>query len=359
MNKTEILQPRFLFGVALAGGGFGLLSEAARDSTGGAFRTIGMVVGAILLVAGLAVAGPVLKALGQKKRSEPAEPRSSSHTGVGLVAAALILPVLAGTALFFVTSFALALGISAATVIASAALVAMDARRLGNVDQTGRVRESAGLLFVGMVLLWIVVYPLAFFRRRHFGGPNLAIPAVVVAVFFAVGPVLYSVLVPPGLPSCTSPEVVQLLDQVIRGTPAGASAKTIDGHQELSYDRDVDVRHGQCVVHTDGGDIDVKYLVEWLDREKGQFAVRIPPADLPSCTSPEVVQLLEQVIRGTPVGVSAKSIDGHQELSYDRDADVRHGQCVVHTDTGDINVKYLVEWLDRDNGLLQLRIVDD
>src|SRR3990172_4435660 len=269
MNKTEILQPRFLFGVALAGGGFGLLSEAARDSTGGAFRTIGMVVGAILLVAGLAVAGPVLKALGQKKRSEPAEPRSSSHTGVGLVAAALILPVLAGTALFFVTSFALALGISAATVIASAALVAMDARRLGNVDQTGRVRESAGLLFVGMVLLWIVVYPLAFFRRRHFGGPNLAISAVVVAVFFAVGPVLYSVLVPPGLPSCTSPEVVRLLDQVIRGTPAGASAKTIDGHQELSYDRDADVRHGQCVVHTDTGDINVKYLVEWLDRDNG------------------------------------------------------------------------------------------
>jgi len=70
MNKTEILQPRFLFGVALAGGGFGLLSEAARDSTGGAFRTIGMVVGAILLVAGVALAGPVLRSVSQKKRDK-------------------------------------------------------------------------------------------------------------------------------------------------------------------------------------------------------------------------------------------------------------------------------------------------
>jgi hypothetical protein len=56
MNKTQIL--RLCFGVGLVGGGFGLLDEAARDSTGGAFKTIGMVVGAVLLVAGLAVAGP-------------------------------------------------------------------------------------------------------------------------------------------------------------------------------------------------------------------------------------------------------------------------------------------------------------
>jgi predicted secreted Zn-dependent protease len=170
----------------------------------------------------------------------------------------------------------------------------------------------------------------------------------------------FAVRIPPAdLPSCTSPEVVQLLEQMIRGTPVGASAKSIHGHHELSYDRDADVRHGQCVVRTDAGDIDVKYLVEWLDREKGQFAVRIPPPDLPSCTSPEVVRLLEQVIRGTPVGASAKSIDGHRELSYDRDADVRQGQCVVHTDAGDLDVKYLVEWLDRDKGQFMVRTIDD
>ena len=85
----------------------------------------------------------------------------------------------------------------------------------------------------------------------------------------------------------------------------------------------------------------------------------ISPADLPSCASPQVVQLLEQVIRGTPVGSSAKSIDGHEELSYDRDADVRHGRCVVHTDAEDLTVKYLVEWLDRDKGQILVRTFDD
>jgi hypothetical protein len=209
-----------------------------------------------------------------EKHTESAELPPSPQSGVGLVAVALILPVLTGAILFFVTSFGLALGISAATVIASATLVAVDARRLGNVDLKGRVRESAGLLFVAMCLLWIVVYPLAFFRRRHFCGPNLAIPAVLVAVFFAVGPSLYYVFVPAGLPSCTSPEVVQLLDQVIRSTPVGANLKSIDGHRELSYDRDANVRHGECVAHTDAGEIPVKFIVEWQDRNKGLFQVR-------------------------------------------------------------------------------------
>ena len=60
MNKTQVL--RLCFGVGLASVGFGLLSEAAQEMTGGAFRTTCMVAGAILIVAGVALAGPVLKA---------------------------------------------------------------------------------------------------------------------------------------------------------------------------------------------------------------------------------------------------------------------------------------------------------
>ena len=199
----------------------------------------------------------------------------SSRTGLGLVGIALILPVLSGAVLFFVTSFWLVLGISAATVIASGAFVAIDARRLGNVDLEGRVRESAGFLFVGMCLLWIVVFPIAFFRRRHFGGPNLGFLSVVVAAFFVGGPFLYSVLIPPRLPSCRSLEVAKLLEQVIRSTTVGATTKSIDGHRELSCDPDVNVRQGECVAHTDADDIQVKFVVEWQDRNKGLFQVRI------------------------------------------------------------------------------------
>ena len=60
-------------------------------------------------------------------------------------------------------------------------------------------------------------------------------------------------------------------------------------------------------------------------------ALSRPP---PECTSVEVTDVLAQVIRSTPIGPTLKSIDGHREVRYDSEADVRHGECVAHTDTG-------------------------
>jgi hypothetical protein len=77
------------------------------------------------------------------------------------------------------------------------------------------------------------------------------------------------------LPRCDSSEVVSLLDRVIRSTPRGSSIQSIDGHQELSFDREANQRTGQCITHTDDGEVEVKFIVEWLERDKGQFAVRL------------------------------------------------------------------------------------
>jgi hypothetical protein len=207
--------------------------------------------------------------------TEPMQPPVKPRLGLGLVGLALIMPVLSAILLCFVTSFPIALGISAATVIATAALVSIDASRLGQVDLKGRKRESAGLLFVGMCLLWIVVYPVAFFRRNAFGSPNLSFVALFVAAFFIGAPFLASMVIPVRLPSCTSAEVKQVLEQIIRSTPVGATTRSIESHRELSYDRNANVRHGECVAHTDSGDIPVKFIVEWQDREKGLFQVQI------------------------------------------------------------------------------------
>ncbi len=288
--------------------------------------------------------------------TEATEHSAVSQATLVLVSVALVLPVLSGILLFFVTSIPISIGISVVTVVATAALVAIDAHRLGKVDSKGNVRESAGVLFLGMCLFWIFVYPLAFFRRRSFGGPNLGVVAIGVALFFAGGPFVSSLLIPRRLPACSSAEVVQLLEQLIRSTSVGATTKSIDGHHELNFDRDTNVRHGECVAHTEIGDISVKYLVEWQDRDKGVFQVRLQQPDLPTCSSPEIVRVLEQLIRGMPVGAITKSIDGHRELSFDRDANVRHGECVAHTETGDISVKYMVEWQDRDKGLYKVRL---
>ncbi len=170
----------------------------------------------------------------------------------------------------------------------------------------------------------------------------------------------WEVVVPPisspVLPTCTSPEVVRLLETVFRKSRVGAKAKSIDGHREVRYDRAKARRIGECLAHTEGGDIVVKYFVQWQDREKTHFEVGVPTADLPECTSRAVVQLLEKVIRGTPEGAKVTSIDGHREVSYDRAQDRRTGRCVAHIAGEDIVVEYIVEWRDRDAGQYQVLI---
>jgi hypothetical protein len=278
--------------------------------------------------------------------------------GLVLVGIALILPILSGVLLCFAPTVAFAIGISAVTVILTAALVAVDAKRLGRIDLKGRQRESAGLLFVGMCLMWIVVYPVAFFRRSAFCSPNLGFVSLFVALFFATGPYIASLVIPTPLPLCTSGEVAQLLEQVIRSAPVGAITRSIDGHRELNYDPIAAVRLGECIAHTDSGYIPIRFVVEWQDRARGLFQVRLTEPELPLCTTSHVAKLLDQVIRSTPVGPSVKSIDGHREVGYNRGATVRRGECVAHTDSGDIPIRFIVEWQDREKGLFRVRIPD-
>jgi hypothetical protein len=280
------------------------------------------------------------------------------RVGNGLVAVALIVPVVSGIALWFVTSFEQSLAVSGACVLISSILVAIDAQRLENAGRTQRKWDAALILFLGMCALWIVVYPYAFYRRRRFGGPNLFVPAIVAALWFPISPMLRPFLAPPGLPSCTSQDVVRLLEKLVRETPVGASARSIDGYREISYDRAQERRTGECIVHTNSGDVVVKFIVHWQDRARGTFEVRIPPADLPSCTSPQVVQLLDSIVRKTPAGAGARSIDGHREVTYDRAEDRRTGQCVLHTQGGDIVIKYIVQWRDREQGRFEVGIVE-
>ncbi len=287
----------------------------------------------------------------------PEETISEPRVGLGRVSVALLLPVVAGVLLCFTTGW-VAFAIAAATVVVTSLLMALDANRLGRVDRSGRERESPFLLLAGMLLLWIFVFPLAFFRRSAFTKPNLGLVALPVAVFFLVAPLVASLLSATQLPACTSPEVVQVLDQVLRSTSAVAAAKTIDGHRELRFDSAAQIRYGECVAHLETGDVPVQFVVEWLDRNTGRFQVRLAEVELPLCDSLMVKQLLEQVVRQTPAGATVRSIDGHRELKHDRVADVRQGECIAHLESQDVPVQFFVEWQDRNKSQFQVRLAE-
>ena len=101
--------------------------------------------------------------------------RRSDH-GETLAVLALLLPLVAqGLALaspLDSLGFQTALGLG--TVFVTALVLAVDAAFLGTRDLQGRQRSNPGALFFGMFCLWIVFYPVAFFRRRHFVVRTLA-----------------------------------------------------------------------------------------------------------------------------------------------------------------------------------------
>jgi hypothetical protein len=192
---------------------------------------------------------------------------------------ALLVPLFAAAAEFVVRDMPIALGfaIGCATVVATAVLLGIDAAQLGPVDQTGRRRGTSGIL-AGVILLWVVFYPVAFFRRRHFGRPNFGVLAILVAVVFMGAPLIkdganLATLLTGDPPACTSPEVTQLVESLIRRNNPMLGITKVDGFRETRFDRNAMIRHGQCTIHQPNGALQVTYQVKWLDRSKGQFSV--------------------------------------------------------------------------------------
>jgi hypothetical protein len=292
----------------------------------------------------------------------------ASGPGESLPVLALLLPLVALCIVLVgnFESFGVNFAIGGVMVVLTAILLAIDAAYLGTTDLKGKSQSGPGSLFAGIVLLWIVGYPYAYFRRRSFGKPNLGPLAVLVAVIYLGGPfvkefLLDGFLLGDGPPSCTRPEVVRLVDDTIRKSVLGPSVKSISGHREISYQAETKTRKGECVVETLTGRQTMSFTVKWLDADKRMFQVQIGDLltdDPPLCTSPEVVALLGNLIRGSPTGFQVTNVGGHEETSYDRVAKIRYGRCSVSTTTGQISVAYKVTWLNRQLGQFQVQIVE-
>jgi hypothetical protein len=290
--------------------------------------------------------------------------RRSDH-GETLAVLALLLPLAAqGLALachFDSLDIGIALGYG--TVIVTALLLAVDAGFLGTFDLQGTRRCTPGALFFGILLFWIICYPVAFFRRRHFGRPNLGPFAVLVAGFFLGAPYLHNFtrfgVSGNEVPTCASREVIRMVDDLIRKSDMGPSVQSISGHREISYDRVRQTRKGQCLLKTPTETITVRYSVKMLNAENGTFEVDIEPifpADPPSCTDAEVIGMVERIIREGPSGHLLKSVAGHEEIRYDREKKIRHGRCRVTLQDWKGDVRYKVYWADAKTGQFQVEI---
>lgn len=281
------------------------------------------------------------------------EPKTSNR----LVYIALILPIISTLLLVITSNYWAAVLIATGMVIATSILVMIDADRHGEIDQYGRQREGGLTLLIGMLLIWAIVFPYAFFRRRAFVSPNLGWVSVLVTIFAIAIPILRIATHTVTLPECTSAEVIETLEKAVRSTAIGHRLRSIEGHRELNFNESEGIRYGVCLVHLDTEEFTTKYNVRWRNRQRHEFEVRIEPSELPSCRSPEVVQLLDSLIRGTPLGRQVTEISGIRETRYDRVKQLRFGECVAHTPQGDTPFIFVMKWLDQDQGQFQVKVL--
>ena len=282
-----------------------------------------------------------------------------------LVWIALAVPVLAAVGECFVESLWLAMALSFAAVVVTSILIYIDALRLGSRDSHGVERTSPGMLLFGGVLLWIVCYPMAFFRRRHYGGPNLGWVSLLVAAIFAGLPMGLSLVIPRALPACDSSEVKQLLVQIVGDSPSFKQRRAvhpqIDGHHEIGFDSEKQIRTGKCTLHDNDTDIPLTYTITWQDRGKALFYVKVQnEGALPACDSSEVKEVLMRIVVDLPRFKQRPArhpqIDGHREIRFDSENQIRTGNCILHTDDGDIPLTYTVTWQDGNKTMFYVKV---
>jgi len=295
---------------------------------------------------------------------QEAKIRRGEH-GETLAVFALLLPLVAQGVILacHLDSVGINMALGYGTIAVTALLLAVDAAFMGTIDLHGTQRSSPVALFFGMLFLWIICYPVTFFRRRHFGRPNLGPLALLVAGFFVGAPLLHNFarfgVAGDGVPTCTSREVVAMVDGIIRQNPVGPSVRSISDYRETSHDPANQIRKGQCLVKTQTETITATFSVKMIDRRKGTFQVEVDPIipeDPPFCTDRDVIAHLERVIRAGPNGHLLKSVAGHEEVRYDRANKSRHGRCRVTMQGWTGNVAYKVYWLDRKTGQFQVEI---
>ncbi|MFM7036588.1 MAG: hypothetical protein ACKO2L_02585 [Planctomycetaceae bacterium] len=280
----------------------------------------------------------------------PSQPRP----GNGLAVTALLLPIVAGVLQpFLLPSNGSVLLVSVAVVVSTAILLAADVSRLRQWDKVRGRSSSPELTFTGVLLLWIVFFPVAFFDRRKFGCPNLGPASIGSIVASLLLPFVVLKLQGPQLPACDNPEIIQLVEQLARSEFVGSQVGDSIAHREVRFDAENQVRHGTCVVRIDSKPISIPYRITWQDSSQQMCVVNL--AVLPNCRSPQVSAAIGPYIREGLAGFEVNSIFDFREIEFDEQQKCRFGVCLAQTDSAEIPVPFIVRWQDESRSLFQVR----
>lgn len=180
--------------------------------------------------------------------------------------------------------------VSIGCVISTAVLGFVDLRLLANrrpeEPTDGRPAPRPGAMLAGMLLLWIVFYPLHMYARRRLGGRNLLFPGLVATSIY-VAAAFSPLFSAASLPSVQSREVIGLVKQILNDDPVIQANRhrlgelVMQDPVEVGFDAELQRRVGRATLVTRLGQAPLTYFVEWQNRATGMFQVTIAAADLP------------------------------------------------------------------------------
>lgn len=278
---------------------------------------------------------------------EPAEQLQPTEPppGPALALLALLLPVLAGAAEGFLPD-TLGLALALVTVLLTAGLLAIDAGRLARWNPAEERTGSPTRTLLGLLLFWVVWYPLTYFRRSAICGPDMRGAAVGAMLAFLFLPTVIPVLLkPPELPACDASEVLELIQQLAAREFPGRKIGQVEDPREVSCDPLLQQRRGSCMVRVDGERIPVPFLIQWQDHEQAVFSVSL--LLLPQADSPQIIEIIEQQARTALSEFRIEQVDSYREVAFDEQTQRRRCVCVAHSETTEIPVPFVVQWHDK------------
>lgn len=276
-------------------------------------------------------------------------PRLSEWTSMAM----LILPIVAGVLIWFAPSLRLTQThdalIGSGAVVGTAVLGYFSIRQMALRENRAASHYHGGLsspafMYLAMLFLWIILYPVHFVIRWRMGGRNLIIPGLIATVVYCA-PMAQPFLVTPELPPVDDAEVLTLVRQMIEDEPQMKPA-TVRNPVEVSFDAAQQKRMGRCTVRTKFGEEPVSYKIDWRDRQQGIWQVQVLDR-LPFVDAPEVLNfvrdLLDDGIRVEPV-----VLRNPVQTGYDAARQQRTGRVSASAGRGNADVTYLITWADAD-----------
>lgn len=162
------------------------------------------------------------------------------------------------------------------------------------------------------------------------------------------------------LPAVNEENVKQLLVTVIRNAEPSFAIDQIGEIRQTDFDERRQLRYGTCKISVGEQEVELAFLIHWLNRADGRFGLRLEQLLLPSCRSPATKEVLEGLLKNFFFkDAESITIGKMTDTKFDTEEDVRYGTCMVTVDDQEYELRIKNVWTNKKEGNFAVRILNE